>query len=183
MAKAKEIIIQESMEELQKLLRKPFCQTVRKRIKMLIVIKKRAPEILSKNELVKLCKYNHNSINAWRRLYLKGGIDAITQHGWMGTKSRHISEEHRERMAEKLNDPVHGPVGYKELLNWVESEFDISMKYTTLYEYTRRNFKTKMKVSRKSHLKKNEEDLKAFKKKPSITKGILENRIESQKKN
>jgi len=30
------------------------------------------------------------------------------------------------------------------LLSWVESEFEISMKYTTLYEYTRRNFKTKI---------------------------------------
>jgi hypothetical protein len=166
MAKAKEIIIQESMEELQKYLRKASCQTIRKRIKMLIVIKKRAPEMLSKNELAKLCKCNHNSINSWRRLYLSGGMDAITGHRWTGTKSKHISEEQHQQMAEKLNNPANGLVGYKELLSWVESEFEISMKYTTLYEYTRRNFKTKIKVTRKSHVRKSEEDLTVFKKKP-----------------
>ena len=164
MAKAKEIIIQESVEELQEYLRKASCQTIKKRIKMLIVIKKHAPEILSKNELAKLCKYNHNSINTWRTLYLKGGIDALMQHHWTGTKSKHISEEHHQQMAEKLNNPANGLVGYKELLNWVESEFEISIKYTTLYEYARRNFKTKLKVSRKSHVKKDEDGLTAFKK-------------------
>jgi len=76
-AKAKEIIVQESVEELQKYLRKASCQIIKKRIKMLIVIKKREPEMLSKNELAKLCKCNHNSINSWRRLYLNGGMDAI----------------------------------------------------------------------------------------------------------
>ena len=164
MAKAKEIIIQESVEELQKYLRKASCQTIKKRIKMLIVIKKRAPEMLSKNELAKLCKCNHNSINSWRRFYLNGGMDAIMQHKWTGTKSKHLSEEQHQQMAEKLSDPFNGLVGYKELLSWVESEFDISIKYTTLYEYTRRNFKTKLKVSRKSHVKKNQDDLTAFKK-------------------
>ena len=164
MAKAKEIFIQESVEDLQKYLRKASCQTIKKRIKMLIIIKKQAPEMLSKNELAKLCKCNHNSINSWRSLYLNGGMDAIMQHKWTGTKSKHISEEQHQQMAEKLSDPFNGLVGYKELLGWVESEFNISMKYTTLYEYTRRNFKTKLKVSRKSHVKKNQDDLTAFKK-------------------
>jgi len=165
MARAKEIIVQESVEDLQKYLRKSTCQTIKNRIKMLIAIKRREPEMLSKNELAKLCKNNHNSINAWRRLYLTGGIEAIMQHHWTGTKSKHISMEHHQQMSEKLSNPTNGLVGYKELLNWVEAEFNISMKYTTLYEYTRRNFKTKMKVSRKSHVQKNEEDLTAFKKK------------------
>jgi len=165
MANAKEIIVQENDEELQKYLRKASCQTIKKRIKMLMVIKKRAPEMLSKIELAKLCKCNHNSITTWRRLYLSGGMDAITGHNWTGTKSKHISEEQHQQMAEKLSNPFNGLVGYKELLDWLGSEFDISMKYTTLYEYTRRNFKTKIKVARKSHVKKDEVDLTAFKKK------------------
>jgi hypothetical protein len=165
MAKAKEIIVQESVEELQKYLRKSSCPTVKKRIKMLIAIKRREPEMLSKNELAKICKNNHNSINAWRNLYLTGGMDAIIKHHWTGTKSKHISQEQHQQMSEKLSNPTNGLVGYKELLNWVATVFGICMKYTTLYEYARRNFKTKIKVARKSHVKKSEEDLAAFKKK------------------
>jgi transposase len=131
---------------------------------MLIAIKKREPESLSQKELAKICKYNPNSISVWRNLYLTGGIEAIMQHNWTGTKSKHISKEQYDYLSKKLNNPTNGLVGYKELLNWVETDLGISMKYTTLYEYVKRNFATKIKVARKSHIKKNEEDLIAFKK-------------------
>jgi transposase len=164
MAKVLTITVKESLEELQKYLRKSSCETIKKRIRMLIAIKKRAPEMLSKNKLATICKHNPNSINSWRRLYLTGGIEAILQHNWIGTESKHISKEQHKQIAEKLSNPTNGLVGYKELLHWVETEFDISINYTTLYEYVRRNFKTKIKVARKSHIKKSEEELQAFKK-------------------
>jgi transposase len=164
MAKPLEIKVQESVEELQKYLRKSSCDTIRKRIKMLIAIKKREPESLSLKALAKICKYNPNSISVWRKMYLTDGIEAIMQHNWTGTESKHISKEQYDYLSEKLNNPTNGLVGYKELLNWVETEFDISMKYTTLYEYVKRNFKTKIKVARKSHIKKDEDALIAFKK-------------------
>jgi hypothetical protein len=165
MAKPLVILVQESIEELQKYLRKSECETIKKRIRMLIIIKKHEPELLSQQELAKLCKNNPNSINIWRRMYLNGGIEAIMQHNWTGTESKHISKEQYQQLSEKLNNPTNGLVGYKELLHWVETEFDTSIKYTTLYEYVKRNFKTKIKVARKSHIKKNEDDLIAFKKK------------------
>jgi len=164
MAKALEIIVKESIEELQKYLRKAKCNTIKKRIKMLIIIKKQAPKMLSKDDLAALCKYNPQSINSWRKLYLSGGIEAIMRHNWKGTESKHISQEQYKKIEEKLNNPTNGLVGYKELLKWVETNFDISMKYTTLYEYVRRNFGTKIKVARKSHIKKCEEDIITFKK-------------------
>jgi hypothetical protein len=164
MAKPLEIKVKESVEELQKYLRKATCETIKKRIKMLIAIKKREPESLSQKELAKICKYNPNSISAWRKLYLTGGIEAIMQHNWTGTQSRHISKEQYELLNEKLSNPTNGLVGYKELMGWLSTELGVSMKYTTLYEYVKRNFKTKIKTARKSHIKKNEDDLIAFKK-------------------
>ena len=149
MAKPLEIKVKESVEELQKYLRKSVCETIKKRIRMLIEIKRREPKSLSLKELAKICKCNPNSISAWRKMYLTGGIDAITQHNWTGTASKHISKEQYEHLSEKLNNSTNGLVGYKELLNWVETEFDVSIKYTTLYEYVKRNFKTKIKVARK----------------------------------
>jgi hypothetical protein len=143
MAKALEINVKESIEELQKYYRKASCATIKKRIRMLIIIKKRAPEMLSKDELAKICKFNPNSINSWRKIYLSGGIEAIMQHNWTGTESKHISKEQYKLIEEKLCNPVNGLVGYIELLKWLETEHLILIKYTTLYEYIRRNFKTK----------------------------------------
>ena len=165
MAKPLEIKVTESIEELQKYLRKSSCETIKKRIRMLITIKREAPKSLSLQKLVTICKNNSNSISIWRRQYLDGGIEAIMQHHWKGSESKHLSKEQQKQIAAKLNNPTNGLVGYKELLQWVETEFCISLKYTTLYEYVKRNFKTKIKVARKSHIKKNEEDLMTFKKK------------------
>lgn len=165
MAKALEIIISEEPEELQKLYRKTRCATVKKRLKLLVTIKKRSPEMLSKNELAGLCKCDPNSVNNWRKLYLTGGIDAVMQHNWKGTSSKHVTEELYGELEKKLKNPVNGLAGYRELMRWMETEYGISIKYTTLYEYVKRNFGSKIKVARKSHIKKKEEDMPAFKKK------------------
>ncbi len=52
----------------------------------------------------------------------------------------------------------------KELLTWVEAEFNKTIKYNTLLKYTTRHFGSKVKVARKSHVKKDEEAVNAFKK-------------------
>ena len=104
--------------------------------------------------------HSENGTQRWRCNECRKSFQLTYRYN--ARKSKHISEEQHQHMAEKLSNPFNGLVGYKELLGWVESEFDISMKYTTLYEYTRRNFKAKLKVSRKSHIKKNEDDLTAF---------------------
>ncbi len=64
----------------------------------------------------------------------------------------------------KLKDPKNGIRGYTELLEWVRKELFKDMKYITLVKYTQRHFGSKIKVARKSHVKKDEEAVAAFKK-------------------
>ena len=64
----------------------------------------------------------------------------------------------------KLNDPKNGIRGYTELLEWVKEELGKDMKYITLVKYTERHFGSKIKVTRKSHVKKDEEAVDTFKK-------------------
>ena len=54
--------------------------------------------------------------------------------------------------------------GYTELLEWVKKELSKEIKYITLIKYAERNFGSKIKVARKSHVKKNELSVEAFKK-------------------
>lgn len=51
-----------------------------------------------------------------------------------------------------------------ELLDWIKNEFKKEIKYNTLLKYSIKNFGSKVKVARKSHIKKDEEAVKAFKK-------------------
>lgn len=74
------------------------------------------------------------------------------------TKDEHASIE------KKLKDPKNGLRGYVELLDWIENEFKKQIKYNTLLKYSIKNFGSKVKVARKSHIKKDEEAVSTFKK-------------------
>ncbi|MBK8444601.1 MAG: winged helix-turn-helix domain-containing protein [Sphingobacteriales bacterium] len=53
---------------------------------------------------------------------------------------------------------------YKEAQQWLKSELGIEKQYNTVRMYLKRNFGTKLKVGRKSHIKKDEAAVDTFKK-------------------
>jgi hypothetical protein len=67
-------------------------------------------------------------------------------------------------MEQKLKDPKNGLAGYVELQEWVETEFKKEVKYNTVLKYAMRHFGSKVKVARKSHVKKDEKAVSTFKK-------------------
>jgi len=82
----------------------------------------------------------------------------------IGFKPSVISPAEHEKIEAKLNDPCNGLRGYIELQQWISEEFGKSIKYNTLLKYCGRNFGSKSKVSRKSHVKKAPAAVEAVKK-------------------
>lgn len=164
MAKPLQIHVKEDINELRQLLRQ-LGELLGKRIRMLIEIKRHQDQGgISKRALSEITGVNHNSIVKWRQMYMDGGIEALLTHGRIGFKPSIITPEEHEKLAAKLTDPTNGLQGYKELQRWIEEEFGKDIKYTTVYEYVKRHFDTKIKVARKSHIKKDEQAVEAFKK-------------------
>ena len=163
MAKAKIIHIKESLKEL-KLLQKNQPLTIIKKLLMLIELKKSGANGLSKRQLAKLIGVDPNSIQKWRTIYLKKGITGITSDGRIGFKPSLITKDEHKRIEHKLNQPENALRGYKELMQWIKDELGKELKYTTVVEYSKRHFKSKIKVARKSHVLKNEASVSAFKK-------------------
>ena len=67
-------------------------------------------------------------------------------------------------LKEQLHKPDNGMVGFTELLAWFNSRCGTDINYKTFHGFVVRKFKAKIKVARKSHLKKDEEAVFAFKK-------------------
>ncbi len=67
-------------------------------------------------------------------------------------------------ISEKLHDSKNPLLGYFDAVNWLEKEHKKSVKHHTLRAYMIRHFKTKLKHPRKSHYKKDEQAIEAFKK-------------------
>lgn len=164
MAHPFQINVTQSISELRRLQRKSG-PLIAKRLLMLIEIKRHEKTGISKRELSKITGINHNSIVKWRNIYKKEGIEPLLTHGRIGGfKKSVISKEEHAKIEKKLNDPKNGIRGYTELLEWVKKELGKDMKYITLLKYAQRHFGSKIKVARKSHVKKDDALVDTFKK-------------------
>ena len=159
------IPVTETVKELRAIL-KTSSPMIASRIKMLLEMKKAGENGISKRELMDNVGASSQSIHNWRTVYKQGGMEALVYNGRkgkVGKPSVFTKEEHVE-MEQKLKDPKNGLAGYVELQQWIEQEFKKEVKYNTVLKYAIRHFGSKVKVARKSHVKKDDKAVDTFKK-------------------
>ncbi len=162
MANPKEIIVEESLDDLKKVLKKQPNHLMN-RIRMLIEIKKNDIP-LSKNALAQKLNVNHNSIQKWRKMYIEGGISNLLSHNKIGYKPSFLNNDERKQLEDLLKNPNNGLTSYIGLQEWINDNLKKDVKYVTVYSYVKRNFETKLKIARKSNINKDEEQVDSFKK-------------------
>jgi transposase len=164
MALAKQIIIKEDINTL-KIYAKNGNDLIKKRMRLLIELKKNGSNAQSKLALANKLDINHNSVVKWRNLYISEGIEALLKDGRKGGyRPSVVTKQEHHKLKVLLNDKHNNIIGYTELLNWVNKELKKDMKYITLLKYVERHFGTKIKVARKSNIKKDAQAVDAFKK-------------------
>jgi len=165
MSLALHIPVTESIKELRVKL-KQASPMLQPRLKMLLVMKKAGVSGISKRELMDSVGVCSQSIQNWRTAYKRGGMAALLANGKKGKcgkPSVFTKQEHRA-MEALLQNPRNGLAGYVELQKWVAEEFQKEVKYNTVLKYATKHFDSKVKTARKSHVKKEEEAVAAFKK-------------------
>lgn len=163
MSLPKQIHIVESIGELRKL-QKSSIPMIANRIKALIEFKKHEQKGISKRAVADNIGVNQNSVQTWRTMYINGGIEAVLSYQKQAGRPSGITKAEHKQIEAKLKDPKNGLRGYVELLDWMESEFNKTFAYNTVLKYCHRHFNSKIKVARKSHIKKDEEAVSTFKK-------------------
>lgn len=162
MSSPKTFVIKESESEIKKLI-KNSNSMIAKRLHALLIFKRNQSSGISKRLVADEIGVNHNSIQTWRSLYIKGGIKMLMSHSNTGYKPSKINAEQELALKEKLNNPQNSIVGFTELLDWFENTFQTNINYKTFHGFVVRKFNAKIKVARKSHIKKDVqagEDLK-----------------------
>jgi hypothetical protein len=155
--------IKESIADIKKLQRKSTA-IISKRLTALLVFKRNEATGISKLLASKETGINQNSIQAWRSLYIKGGIEALTKHNNIGYKPSKINTEQEAELKKILHNPENGFVGYIELQVWFNETYNMEIEYNTFRNFIVRKFKSKIKVARKYHAKKDQEAVDTFKK-------------------
>ena len=163
MSSPKQIKITESLSMLKKL-QKASIPMIATRIKVIIEFKKNEDIGISKRAVADAVGVNHNSVQTWRTRYEQGGIAAILKHDRKDGRPSNITAKEHKLIEQKLHDPKNGLRGYVELLSWIEEEFKKTIKYNTLLKYAIPHFGSKVKVARKSHVKKDNDAVISFKK-------------------
>ena len=155
--------IKESESELKRLM-KNSQPMIAKRLRALLIFKRNEDSGISKRIMADEMGVNHNSIQSWRSLYIKGGIKMLMSHSNIGYKPSKINAEQEQALKNQLNNPKNGMVDFIELLDWFNKTFQTSINYKTFHGFVVRKFNTKIKVARKTHVKKDAQAVEAFKK-------------------
>lgn len=155
--------IKESESDIKKLI-KASNGMIGKRLHALLVFKRYESSGISKRVVAEEIGVNHNSVQTWRTSYIEGGIKALMAHSKTGYKPSKINEEQEKELKAKLSDASNGIVGFNELLDWFNKSFKTAINYKTFHGFVVRRFKAKIKVARKSHIKKDPAAIEAFKK-------------------
>jgi len=154
------ITVKESAEELKQLYRQSAVH-VRSRIKMLQWILK---SVATTQELSAKVGVSRNKIVAWKDRYAAGGIAALLADGRGGDFRSGISAQDKEKIRSRLSDPKAAFRSFGEAQLWINRELGMDKKYHAVNKYLKRNFGAKLKVGRKSHVKKAEGAEALFKK-------------------
>ncbi len=154
--------VKESVEEVKKLYWK-LGYHLKPRLKMLLVCLQK--DLHSKRQLAEAVGVDKNSIDKWKTLYAKGGLEALLEDKRGGKRPSLITAVIDEALGKKLTHPSEAPRSFKELQGWVQEHYLADINYQTLRSYVIRKYGAKIKVVRKTHINKDEQQVQEFKKK------------------
>jgi transposase len=157
------VVVVEDIDFLEKSFSK-FQESLKKdRIKTLIYVKKN--QYFFQSDIAKKLGRTEKTIRNWLDDYSKNGFSSLLQVKSGGNNTRTISDEMILSIEKKITDVKTTITSYVELKLLLEEELKQEIDYGALYSHCRRKYKSKLKVARKSHYKK-DENAEAFFKKP-----------------
>ena len=162
MAKTIDLAIKESEEHLRYLLRKQTKLLQQSRVKALLLIKQ--DKVQYTYQLADKLKRGRRTIYDWLKSYQENGIEGYLTVLSRGKRKEKLTLEEKQSIALKLQDPATDITSYVELLHWVKGQFGKDIPYHVVYNYCRVHLKSRLKIARKSHHKKDEQAIEAFKK-------------------
>jgi len=162
----KTIEIKEGLEDLKHRLKSAKTHQSVIRIQCIVFLKEK--RFKNRTSIADTLGVSLSSIDRWIKIYQSQGIEQLLKMTSGGKRREVITKEIHEKLSEKLQDAYNPLLGFHDAVKWVEDNFNLQVKYTTLYSYIRKNFGGKLKVPRKSHYKNNPEAVEEFKKNTKI---------------
>ena len=156
------IEIVESVETLSNLLKKEKNPQKKERIQALYWIKTNLAESIG--HLSSLSGKHRTTVSRWLSSYRKEGLSKMLDIYKSSGRKAAIPSEIQQILINELNEKE-GFSSYKEIKTWLYTVHDLEVSYKVVYETVRYRLKAKLKVPRRSNVKKDAEAEAEFKKK------------------
>jgi transposase len=115
----------------------------------------RSGQARSYEAIARLVGYERHAVGQWFKLYQQQGLAGCLQINPGGKpKSSLLTGRALAELQAKLQDPVNYFTSYKQIHQWLAKEHGIHLSYEHGHRLVRYYLKAKLKVVRKSNLKK-----------------------------
>jgi transposase len=132
----------------------------KQRLFMLYLLKSQQAKTMQ--EVAFLLALGRNTIGQWLARYEKEGINGLLDIRTHPNRPQLTPPAVMEQLQEKLRTP-HGFRSYKEIWQWLRDDCQLNITYKTTHNLVRYRLKAKLKVPRKSHIKKDQKKRKTTK--------------------
>ena len=162
MSRSLYVDIQESAEELRRIMNEQTRAKFRERLQILYWIKTGFYDSLQ--ELADHLGRSKSVIVKWLKVYRTEGLAGLLQWNYRGGRRSKISEAMIAALQLRLNDPTQGFHSYGEIQQWLLQEYEAEIPYSTVHQVVRYRMKAKLKVARPTSIHRDEEAVVSFKK-------------------
>ncbi|MCS4188555.1 helix-turn-helix domain-containing protein [Salinibacter ruber] len=145
--------ITESVEKLERLVRKEKDAQIQRRFHMLLLMK--TGEAESRSAAARHLGVHRHTVADWIGLYEEGGLEKIQEIEDPGPEpgQTSIPPEVMEALKDRLSEPE-GFGSYTEIQQWLAEEHGVELPYSTVHGIVRYDLGAKPKSPRPSHPKK-----------------------------
>lgn len=155
--------VKEEAEELRKLLKGSKDALQHARLQALYLYK--TGQCRYRKDIAEKIGYGRNAVGRWLQVYERKGLSAMLSTGASGNPRRvGIPAEVMAALQERLQDPYQGFTSYKEVQQWLAEQHHVYLSYGWIYDIVHDKLQARLKVPRKSNVKKDKSKEERFKK-------------------
>jgi transposase len=143
--------INETPDELQQLLHTESDAQTHQRVHALYLLQ--TQQARTRRQVARLLGVHRNTVGRWLAAYEAGGVAQMLTIAKAPGKAPLLSEAMRQALRHRLAQPE-GFASYKTLWQWLQQEYGLAIAYKTVHKFVRYTLRAKLKVPRKSHIKK-----------------------------
>lgn len=161
MARRLQVVIEESVEFLEKQLKQTRTASQKERLQLLWWLK--TGQVQQHQELARRLGRDTSTVTRWLQKYRRGGLSQLLEVKTAPGQAPHLTKEALAGLKERLEQGT-AFKSYGEIVEWLKTQYNLELTYATVYSWAHYRLKAKLKVPRPHSVQQDAVAIEQFKK-------------------